>query len=183
MVARVPGTERFIPKFEYDLIDLPALSVRELGDVPLLRVILELLKRATDGTLDDVRSQILEPLVAIRDDDETRYWIQRILRYMDDVLTQQKKHLTREKVDQMIQPIYHERSEDMAKTFFGQIEAQGKAEGTKEVILSLLDARFHRMPEHIEAEIRAMRDLTALKSLAVHAATCQSLEEFEKYLH
>jgi hypothetical protein len=39
----------------------------------LLRVILELLKRATDGTLYDVRKQILEPLAEIWDEEKTRY--------------------------------------------------------------------------------------------------------------
>ena len=190
MVAKVAGTERFISKFEYDLVDLPALSVKELGSAPLLRVILELLKRATDGTLDDVRTQILEPLAAIRDDKETRYWIQRILRYMDEVLTKQNKQMTREKVNQVIRPVYRERSEEMALTFFGKIEqkaeargeARGEAKGKAEALLTVLRTRFKKVPKGIENAVNKMKDPTALQSWIAFAATCQSLDEFAEAL-
>ena len=68
------------------------LTPEEFGTAPLLRVILELLKRATDGTLYDVRKQILEPMAEIRDDEKTRYWIQQILRYMDKAIKKRKKN-------------------------------------------------------------------------------------------
>ncbi|MDR0705716.1 MAG: Rpn family recombination-promoting nuclease/putative transposase, partial [Planctomycetaceae bacterium] len=71
-IAKVVGTKRFIQKFDYIMVDLSVLTPDEFGTAPLLRVILELLKRATDG---NVRKQILEPLAAIRDDEKTRYWI------------------------------------------------------------------------------------------------------------
>lgn len=43
------------------------------------------------------------------------------------------------------------------------------------MVLTVLKARFDKT-------ILAMVDLTALKSLAAHAATCDSLVEFEKML-
>ncbi|MDR0705090.1 MAG: Rpn family recombination-promoting nuclease/putative transposase, partial [Planctomycetaceae bacterium] len=97
-IAKVAGTKRFIPKFDYIMVDLSALTPDEFGTAPLLRVILELLKRAADGTLYDVRKQILEPLAAIRDDEKTRYWIQQILRYMDQSIKSKKKELTTETI-------------------------------------------------------------------------------------
>ena len=66
-------------------------------------------------------------------------------------------------------------------------EARGRAEGVAEgeargTVLTALRVRFKKVPKDIEKAVRAMVDLTALQSLAVHAETCQSLEEFEKVL-
>ena len=66
-------------------------------------------------------------------------------------------------------------------------KAEGKAEGeaigvAKGTVLAFLRARFKKVPKDIEKAVRAMVDLTALKSLASHAETCQSLEEFAKAL-
>jgi len=182
IIAKVVGTERFIPKFDYELVDLPAMTVEELGAAPLLRVILELLKRATDGTLSDVQSQILEPLAAIRDDEETRHWIQRILRYMDDLLTLQNERFTPERIDRVIRPVYKERSSKMALSFFEEIEARGKAEGKAEMTLAFLRTKFHRIPKKLEIAIRRMSDSIALDSLAAHIVDCKTLDEFAEAL-
>jgi alpha-amylase/alpha-mannosidase (GH57 family) len=48
-------------------------------------------------------------LAAIRDDEKTRYWIQQILRYMDQSIKSKKKELTTETIDEVIKPIYKER--------------------------------------------------------------------------
>ena len=56
---------------------------------------------------------------------------------------------------------------------------EGEARGT---VLTALRVRFKKVPKGIEKAVRAMVDLTALKSLAVHAETCQSLEEFAEVL-
>ncbi|MGL6193530.1 MAG: Rpn family recombination-promoting nuclease/putative transposase [Thermoguttaceae bacterium] len=186
MVAKVVGTEKFIPRFEYDLVDLPALAVEELGEAPLLRVILELLKRGTDGTLYDVQTEILEPLAAIRDDPATREWMQRILRYMDQILAAANKPLTVETVDAVIRPVYKERSKTMAMGLFDQIEARGEAKGELKSkvddILAILEERFESVPKLTIESLNKRTDLTAMKSLVVLAATCKSLDEFENAL-
>ena len=58
-------------------------------------------------------------------------------------------------------------------------EARGEARGT---VLAFLRARFKSVPKDIEEAVRRMMDLTALESLAVHAETCQSLDEFAEAL-
>lgn len=190
IVAEVAGTEKFVPKFDYDLVDLPALEVEELGKAPLLRVILELLKRGTDGTLYDVRSQILEPLAKLRSDEKTRYWIQRILQYMDQVFKRKKKELTPKLIDQVIKPVYHERSSDMSLTFLEKLElkgreeglVEGEAKGKAEGIITVLQARFKQVPKEIADRVMATTDLVALESLTITAATCENLDEFQKAL-
>ncbi|MDR0336470.1 MAG: Rpn family recombination-promoting nuclease/putative transposase [Planctomycetaceae bacterium] len=193
-VAKVFGTKRFIPKFDYLLVDLPALSIEELGTAPLLRVILELLKRATDGTLYDVRKQILQPLAKIRDDETTRYWIQRILQYMDKAIKSKKKELTPESIDEVIKPVYNERSTEMSLTFLEKLEAKGEARGEargeakgeakfgRNAVLSVLRKRFTKVPTKIETTIQQMNDPIALESLVIDAATCRTLKEFAEIL-
>ena len=66
-------------------------------------------------------------------------------------------------------------------------KAEGRAEGEAEgeargMVLAFLRVRFKRVPKNIEKAVRAMTDLTALKSLAVHAETCESLNEFAEAL-
>ena len=66
-------------------------------------------------------------------------------------------------------------------------KAEGKAEGAAEgeargTVLTFLRARFKNVPKDIEVAVRAMTDLTALESLAVHAETCESLDEFSEAL-
>jgi hypothetical protein len=58
-------------------------------------------------------------------------------------------------------------------------EARGEARGR---VLAILQTRFRKVPKDVEKTVRAMTDMTALESLAVHAETCQSLDEFKKAL-
>jgi hypothetical protein len=61
--------------------------------------------------------------------------------------------------------------------------AKGKAEGEAiGKVLAILEVRFNKIPKETENAIRSMVDPTALESLAAHAATCRSLDEFEKAL-
>jgi hypothetical protein len=181
-IAKIAGTRRFIPKFDYVLVDLPALSIEKLGKAPLLRVILELLKRATDGTLYDVHKQILEPLALIRDDEKTRYWIQRILRYMDKALQRAEKELTPDLVDQVIQPVYRERSREMSLTFLEKLEARGEArgeaKGKAEAVIRILTRRLKAPSKALQKKINSITDINKLDELTDFALTCISLDEF-----
>ncbi|MDR0705974.1 MAG: Rpn family recombination-promoting nuclease/putative transposase [Planctomycetaceae bacterium] len=181
-IAKVVGTKRFIPKFDYIMVDLSVLTPDEFGTAPLLRVILELLKRAADGTLYDVRKQILEPLAVIRDDEKTRYWIQQILRYMDKAIKSKKKELTPESIDEVIKPVYKERSTEMSLTFLEKLEARGEARGKQDMVLAALRAKFKKFPKHIETAIRQMSDPIALESLIYDVFASQTLDEFAKAL-
>jgi hypothetical protein len=185
-IAKVIGTKRFIPKFDYLMVDLSVLTPEEFGTAPLLRVILELLKRGTDGTLYDVRKQILEPLAEIRDDEKTRYWIQQILRYMDKAIKNKKKELTPESIDEVIKPVYKERSTEMSLTFLEKLEARGRArgraEGKQDMVLAALRTKFKKIPKRIEATIRQMSDPIALESLISEVIESRTLDEFTEAL-
>ena len=77
--------------------------------------------------------------------------------------------------------------EKVMSTLVEMWKAEGKAEGeaigeARGEVLAFLRARFKKVPKATENTIRSMTDLTALKSLAVHAESCQSLEDFAESL-
>jgi hypothetical protein len=201
-VAKVPGTAKFIPTFDYMLVDLPALLPEELGTAPLLRVVLELLKRATDGTLYDVRKQILEPLSAIRDDARTRERINRIMRYTGKVLKSSNIEFTRDIANDFLRPIFGERSDEMIMSCFDEVEAKGIAIGKAEGIAigeakgeakgevkgrqrSVLDAlrvKFRGVSKRIEDEVLQISDPDVLRDLIVDVIRSQTLDDFVKVL-
>ncbi len=66
---------------------------------------------------------------------------------------------------------------------YEQIREEGVVEGKAKMVLTVLRARFNQVPQEVEETIRKMTDPTALDSWAAHAATCKTLEEFEKAIH
>ena len=56
--------------------------------------------------------------------------------------------------------------------------AMGTAEGGRNTVLTVLRARFQKVPQSVEKAIRSLSDPIALESWAVQAATCQSIKEF-----
>jgi hypothetical protein len=64
-------------------------------------------------------------------------------------------------------------------------EAKGKVKETeiaRNMVLTVLRARFGKVTKGIEKEIRQISDPIALASWAAQAATCESLKEFEEAL-
>ena len=57
-----------------------------------------------------------------------------------------------------------------------------ESKGAANVVLTLLQDKFNKVPKKIESAIRSMVDPTALSSLAVQVTHCQSLKEFEELL-
>ena len=70
----------------------------------------------------------------------------------------------------MIKTIFEER-EEIA-------EARGEAKGKAETVLTILRAKFNRIPKGVETSIRQMSDPIALESLAAHVIHSDTLEEF-----
>ena len=58
-------------------------------------------------------------------------------------------------------------------------EAKGVVKGEIRAILRL---RFGEVPQEIREVIQSMTDLIALQSLAAHAESCKSLDEFSEAL-
>ena len=86
--------------------------------------------------------------------------------------------------------IFSEKLDAFFRERYSPLIAEGKAEGRAEekietarnMIFTVLRARFGKITKVIEREIRQMNDPIALESWAAQAATCQSLEDFAEAL-
>ena len=74
----------------------------------------------------------------------------------------------------MIKTIFEER-EDIGRAE-GKVE--GKVEAGRNMVLTILRARFKKVPKEVARIVFAMNDPTALESWAAHAATCKTMDEF-----
>jgi len=57
-------------------------------------------------------------------------------------------------------------------------ETKGRAEGKAETVLTLLRAKFRRIPKEIEKSVCQMINPIALDSLAVYVLHCDTMDEF-----
>jgi hypothetical protein len=115
--------------------------------------------------------------------------------------TTSAKHLTIKDFDKIVKQIekkgnsnmsisnlrsmMNERFSDGRLEGIAEGESRGKAEFGRHAVLNVLRRRFKlaEVPEEIEIVIRQKNDPIVLDALNVHAATCQSLEEFVEILN
>ena len=70
----------------------------------------------------------------------------------------------------------------MVEEWIAEGEVKGKAEGKAESILLFLSSRFQAVPASLEERIKAITNVDQLDDLTRSAATCGSLEDFERTL-
>ena len=83
-----------------------------------------------------------------------------------------------ESIDEIIKPVYKERSTQMSLTFLERLEAKGESRGKQDMVLAILRNKFTKIPAKIETAIRGIHDPIVLESLGVHASSCRTLKEF-----
>ncbi|MDR0703716.1 MAG: hypothetical protein LBF88_01880, partial [Planctomycetaceae bacterium] len=150
---------------------------------PETQAIAESLKRATDGTFGDhlcnvlqqvktanlVRQQTLDLTTNI-----TRYCIWTSSLNSDEVVQSITKVFTGTEGLEMQTTI----KQGFIQEAFESGEAKGKLEGRVNTILDLLSDKFGQVPKNIVDALNQRTDEIALRSLAVHAANCSSLDDF-----
>jgi hypothetical protein len=121
-----------------------------------------------------------------------------LLNYVAKVMAVHNKRLGDEKIKKALNPVFHERTENMVKTIFeekydaGVAEAEkirkpiwiaeGEARGAALSVQSVLNARFHTVTSKIQKQLSALTDVSRLENLVGQAAVCPSLKDFEKLL-
>ena len=70
----------------------------------------------------------------------------------------------------------------MAKTTAEKLWVEGGTEASRKIVLTVLRARFHNVPQEVENAIRQISDPIALESWVALAATSLSTEEFAEAL-
>ena len=113
-----------------------------------------------------------------------------LLDFVAKAMRAHNRRLEASKVNEALKPVFQDKERTMIKTIFEEREdigeargvARGRAEGKAETILTILRARFRRIPKETEKAICRETDPIALDSWAVQAATCPSLNEFAQAL-
>ena len=180
-------------ELEYDVCDLPARDFHKLLGGPELRLALGILKKMIEGDGEDFVEAIL-PLNEITDELQQVELTKELFHFVAKAMEAHNRRFDDAAVDRAMETIYKENADKMSKTIFdkkfdegvavGEVrgKAEGIAEGEKNMLLKVLQAKFHKVPKKIENTIRAMTDTIALESLAVHVTNCDSLDEFAKTL-
>ena len=174
IVVAVPGLERFVPRFDIDVIDLTKLDRSDLKGEPLTCATLEALKRASDKTLATGLASVLEHFRGMANTRQLMDWLRDILYYTDCV-----NKLTRETVANAMKTVFDRKEgEDMASTLFEEL----RTEGISGSIITVLEARFGNIPKQVRDAVVACTDLSKLDALTKRAATCASIDEFKRNL-
>ena len=193
LFLQLPGLDEYLPRMKAILFDLNEIAdddpILNDPESPELRVVLMAMKVIFRRDVATKVSDVIRELKLLSDDPI----IQRLLRTTFVYLVNNAKHLKRN-ADALIgtfrEVVGEKTMSTLAETWKAEGkaegvaigEARGKAEGKAETVLTVLRARFRRVPKRVEDTIRQMTDPIAIDSWAEHAATCQSLEEFEKAL-
>ncbi len=179
-----------VVEIEYDVVDLPAWDFDKLIGGTVLRLVMGVLKKMIEGNEDEFPESMM-PLREITDEEQQIELTRELLDFVAKALAVHNRRLDAPTINRVMKTVFKEKGTDMMKTIFeekydqgvAEGEARGKAEGKAEAVLTFLRVRFNQVPQEVEDAIRKMNDPTALDSWTAHAATCKTLEEFEKAIH
>ena len=178
----------FVPQFRVFVINLRRFRYGYLPGRPETRAIAESMMRATDGTFIEhlpgifkhvAESSLGEPQRLGLTQNISSYCTYSAQADSDQIINAITNVFQGKEMQHMIETIKNEFVLEGYKNGKAEGVAEGEARGT---VLTLLRVRFRSVPKDIERAVRAMMDLTALESLAVHAETCKSLDEFAEAL-
>jgi hypothetical protein len=177
-----------VPDIKYKVVDLPAWNFDKLTGGAVLRSTLMMLHRITGGQLDDF-PEASRPLLELPEGERMGV-TKGMLDFVAKAFAVHNRILDEATVSAAVETIFKGKEKAMIKTIFEEREAkgkaegkvEGKAEGKAETVVKILRARFKKVPKDVEKAILAMNDPVALDSWAVHAATCETLDEFAEGL-
>jgi hypothetical protein len=168
--------ERHIPRFEMRLIDLSPGQASALVDAALTalgEVVLGCLSAAGDDErlereLMRLRSALDKMLAS--PDGPAAFDV--LIRYIATT----HQNLSVKNIGELFEKAMGPQGQEAVVTFIDEIEAKGKLEGKREVLLSLLAARFGRVPARIQTRIRAA-DQAALERWTLRVLTATTAGE------
>jgi len=174
MIDSVPGFPKDLLDFPIFLIDLSQIPPEQLKGHPALVALLETLQLGSEKKLMAGFDRVTSRLAAVRNDSRATGWMQALVNYALAIC-----RIGQEVIFTAFSKILDEKeARRMAMSTAQELRSEGKVESKKETILDLLEDRFGKVPQTICDAVNAYSDLTALRSLAVFAGSCKSLDEF-----
>jgi hypothetical protein len=171
----------FNPMIRYILIDLSEIDEEQLSDKPALQATLGVLKRVTEGQEEEF-NEAMSSLKEFKEKKNCELVIKMILNFVDKAYKARGKKLTDEKIYEALNPIVGERTDEMVKSYFEEIEERGGARYKADTVWRGLHRKFAKAPKRIETAIRQISDLSKLDSLMDYVIDSRTLDEFEAAL-
>jgi hypothetical protein len=177
LVRAIAGMEPFTLNMKSLLLDVTDIAPKDMPEDFELSILFMVLQSVFSN-------DVAEKLLAIFRKLQPRMHLPEVRQEWDDALyyaTISAKNLTREEYNKVLKQTKKEGVVTMSSTLWDQLIAEGEAKAAKAMqdgIVAVLRARFKRVSKRIETSIRRMSDPIALESLNVHAATCESIEDF-----
>ena len=174
-----------VPEIRYDVVDLPAWDFDKLVGGAVLRLALGMLHKMTGGNLDEF-PEVLKLLSEITDEEQQIELSKELIDFLDKAFAAHNRELDEKIVSEALKPILKGKERAMIKTMFEKREeigeARGRAEASRNMVLTALRKKFKKVPKHIEQTILAKSDPIALESLLEHAIDSNTLDEFSEGL-
>ena len=172
-------------EIEYDVVDLPAWDFNKLVGGTVLRLALGMLHKMAGGA-DDEFPEALLPLREIADEEQRVELTKELLQFVDKAFKSHNRRLDAATVNVALEPIFQEEEKTMIKSIFDEKfdegfavgTAEGETKGEAKMVLTVLRAKFNKVPKRIEKAVFALADSMALESLATHAVHSKTLDEF-----
>jgi hypothetical protein len=182
LVSLPPGADRHYLSFPVVMIDVSRIPRENLKGHPALVALLEMLQSASLGKLPENLDRIVGYFEEVKTDPRVYGWLNSITRYClavtktgtEVVARAISKVLDKQEAEKMVMSTMEE--------LFVQGQTKGKIEGKIQVILTILNKRFKKVPKSISRSLSAYTDSIALDSLAELALDCETLKEFEHEL-
>lgn len=195
-----PALTPHIPDFEYVLCDLSNYSDADIVGGVMEQVTLLVLKHIFDtrGQWGEALPRLMKLLGALAEAKDSLDYIHIVLRYLASAAKELQPEVLREAVDQTFPKDGGTLMNTIAQEWVRQGREEGLEEGleqgleqgkelgalqaTREATLHLLEVRFGKVTAHTATVLTRIDDLAQMKTLFEHAATAESLAEFEETL-
>jgi len=176
----------YIPRRRAFLFDLNTIPESELPDdpeVPALYAVLRIMQIIFSLDLSTKIREVLERLKPYSERPRYRRLIRLLWFYFVSYGKKRSNQEVTAVADTIKQIIGEKEMTTILEHYIAEGEARGEARGkVRGKILATLELRIGAVPQWIENAIQSTTDSIALDSLAAHAKTCKSLEEFAEAL-
>jgi hypothetical protein len=187
LVRVLNGMESFTLNMQSLLFDLVPLKQQDFPDDVELYVLFMVLQAVFSTDVVDRLMEIYRKLrPTLHSSKSQKEWRDSLFYAVTSA-----KHFTHDKCENLIKQTEKEGVLTMSTSVIDEIYANGIAKGEvkgevnfgRNAVLAVLRTRFKKVPKRIETAVKQMNSPIALESLTVHAATCQTLDEFSDALN
>ncbi len=181
MVTCPPGMERFVPNFEYYLLDLAKRDDGEIKGAIPTRVGLSIMKHIFAPNFSERFVTACKPLSEWEDRKAALNYLRYIIEYVGNTTDKMTEEQLREGVIQILPE-----GEKLMPTLFGNIREEGRGmgliEGLQMGIQVSLEIKFGEEGLAFYNRINELNDINTLMNIKDAIRTGSSIADLEKYL-